>query len=95
MPTFLIICYFLYHHNAGGENPQGSNTLDNIGKLSISVLVTGAAKPVVCTPLQKANVTNTGLGGCDLSSLVGKEAVLLINIDGSALLYMVGFSSNV
>jgi hypothetical protein len=73
----------------GGENPQGSNTLDNVGTLSITVEV--GDKMLTCQPLSKKNVTNAALDDCDLSSYVGDQATLHIGIDGSALLYMVGF----
>ena len=75
---------------AGGENAQGSNTLTNPGKLAITVQVAGGA-PIVCTALEGKNVTNTPLQGCDLTPHVGKQATLRILVDGSALLYMVGF----
>ena len=78
----------------GGENPQGSSTLDITGKLSVSVHVVGEAEPLDCTALEKANVTNAAMDGCDLSAHVGKNATLQITIDGSALLYMVGFRNS-
>ena len=76
---------------AGGENPQGSNTLTNPGRLTVSVAVDGVADRIACTALTLRNVTNTALGGCDLAAHVGKMATLHIGVDGSALLYMVGF----
>ena len=81
---------------AGGENPEGSRTLCNVGKLGISVHLEGAAngEPMVCSPLVAANVTNAAMEGCDLSAFVGKKVSLEISIDGSALLYMVGFSQS-
>lgn len=78
----------------GGENPQGSPTLDNVGKLSMSVAVADEAKHVVCTALVGKNVTNTAMAGCDLTAHVGKKATVHIGIDGSALLYMLGFGNN-
>ena len=49
---------------------------------------------VTCSALVGKNVTNAPLEGCDnLSAFVGKEAVLHIAVDGSALLYMIGFGS--
>ena len=39
------------------------------------------------------NVTDTALEGCDLTALVGTEATLSVMIDGSALLYMIGFGA--
>ena len=75
----------------GGENPQGSPTLDNGGKLVISVAVAGEAKPLACTALTGKNVTNTALEGCELGTHVGKQATVHIMVDGSALLYMLGF----
>jgi len=80
---------------AGGENPEGSKTLCNVGKLSISVHLEGVSEsePLVCSPLVGLNVTNTAMKGCDLTSVVGKQAILEISIDGSALLYMIGFST--
>ena len=44
-----------------------------------------------CTALTGKNVTNVALEGCDLQPHVGQQAILHIEIDGSALLYMVGF----
>ena len=77
----------------GGENPQGSNTLDNRGRLHIMVAVAGVAKPLDCKELTQVNVTEVALEGCDLAAHVGKEATLQIVIDGSALLYMIGFGN--
>lgn len=75
----------------GGENPQGSNTLDNRGRLHITVTVTGVAKPLDCKELMQVNVTEVAMEGCDLTAHVGKEATLQIVVDGAALLYMIGF----
>jgi hypothetical protein len=77
----------------GGENADGSKTLTNVGKLTVSVQVAGVGTALHCTALTGKNVTNAALGGCDLSAYVGKEAVLRISMDGSALLYMVGFGN--
>jgi hypothetical protein len=77
----------------GGENPDGSNMLDNVGKLTVMVEVAGGAKPLPCAALTGRNVTNAALSGCDLQAYVGKQVTLHIAIDGSALLYMLGFSA--
>ena len=76
---------------AGGENPQGSRTLTNVGALKISVHVDGVDE-IPCDRMVGENVTNTALKGCDLHGVIGKQATLTIEIDGSALLYMIGFS---
>ena len=78
---------------AGGENPKGSNTLTNVGRLTISVDIAGQNGTLHCTSLTGQNVTNYALPGCDLREHVGKQATLHVAVDGSALLYMVGFSS--
>ena len=78
----------------GGENPKGSSTLDIVGKLTMSVHVVGEAKALSCTPLEKMNVTNAAMKGCDLSAHVGKEATFQIAVDGSAMLYMLGFTNS-
>lgn len=75
----------------GGENPQGSSTLTNVGKLAISVQVIGEVDPIPCGTLTGKNVTNAALLGCDLTAHIGKQAIFNIAIDGCALLYMFGF----
>eukprot|EP01052_Picozoa_sp_SAG31_P022326 SAG31_NODE_1772_length_7306_cov_3.341335_5_plen_101_part_00 len=74
----------------GGENPKGSPTLDNVGKLAINVEV--AAVRISCKALTGANVTEQALEDCDFTKYVGQNATVNIMIDGAALLYMLGFS---
>lgn len=104
----------------GGENTQGSSTLDIVGKLSLSVRIVGLANDdngdnddtvanptgdrngnagrggsvVVCSALEKANVTNAAMNGCDLSPYLGQNATVQITLDGAAMLYMLGFGNS-
>ena len=76
----------------GGENPQGSPTLDNVGRLTISVEILGGSGLVTCSALVGENVTRKAMGACDFTEHVGKEGLIHIGVDGSALLYMIGFA---
>jgi hypothetical protein len=83
--------------STGGENVQGSKTLANVGKLTVSVEVaagssTAARLLLHCQSLVGRNVTNYALAGCALGDHVGQTATLHVAVDGSALLYMVGFA---
>ena len=78
--------------STGGENVQGSRTLTNVGKLTVSVEIAGSGARLNCQSLVGQNVTNYALQGCALDSHVGKVATIHIAVDGSALMYMVGFA---
>ena len=78
----------------GGENPEGSKTLDNVGKLTVSVLVEGISNPLNCKSLVGKNVTDTALEGCSLTEHIGKRAKIQIVAAINTQDHMYGLTTN-
>ena len=60
---------------------------------AVSIRVHFAGTVLLCEPLQGMDVTDAPLTGCDLTSMVGKDVILEVQLGGAAVLYTFGFGA--
>jgi hypothetical protein len=75
--------------------PQLLITADAAPAGHVSVRVISAQLPggyAACAPIERANVTDAPLSGCNLSAIVGQGASLELTLKGGAVVYVLGFA---